>query len=603
MEEIDSRSVLDTLSYPFDANDILSKKKQLKRKLLGLNREYITKKIAILGGYTTHDIRMVLELFLLRNGIKPVFYESEYNRFYQDAMFPNEELEKFSPDIIYLCTCNRNIIRYPELNDSRGKVSELLRDESSRYQVMWDHVADVYHCPVIQNNFELPMYRLLGNKEASDIHGAVNFITRLNMDFYQYADTHDDFYICDINYISADFGLKEWSNPFYWYMYKYALNLSAIPYLAFNVANIIKSIFGKNKKGMVLDLDNTLWGGIIGDDGVDQIQLGPEEPEGQAYMDFQNYLKKHKKLGIVLNINSKNERENALQGLQHPDSVLEQDDFIVIQANWEPKDKNFKEIAQKLNVLPESLVFIDDNPAERELIRTDMPEVEAPPMTAAHEYIQLMDRSGFFESTAFSEDDSNRAEMYRKNKERAQYAATYTDYREYLLSLDMRAEICPFDEVHMARIAQLTNKSNQFNLTTKRYTQKQIKQFSLSEVYITMYAKLEDRFGNNGVVSVVIGRQERGVCHIELWLMSCRVLKRDLEYAMMDELVSLCKDKGISEIRGYYYPTAKNKMVKDFYESMGYTKIVEDDQGNTVWQYHIPGQYKKKNEVIRLEES
>lgn len=603
MEVTDSRSVLDILSYPFDANEILSKKKQLKRKLLGLNREFLTKKIAILGGYTTHDIKMVLELFLLRNGIKPVFYESEYNRFYQEAMFPNEELEKFCPDLIYLCTCNRNIIQYPELSDSREKISELLRGESSRYQEMWDRLTDVYHCPVIQNNFELPMYRLLGNKEASDIHGAVNFITRLNLDFYQYADQHDDFFICDINYISADFGLKEWSDPFYWYMYKYALNLSAIPYLAFNVANIIKSIFGKNKKGMVLDLDNTLWGGVIGDDGVDQIRLGPEEPEGQAYMDFQHYLKKHIQLGIVLNINSKNEEKNALQGLQHPDSVLKQEDFIVIRANWESKDRNFGEIAEQLNVLPESLVFVDDNPAERELIRKGMPEVSAPPLTAVHKYIQLMDRSGFFEAVSLSEDDSKRAEMYRKNKERAKYAAAYTDYREYLLYLDMRAEICSFDEIHMARISQLTNKSNQFNLTTKRYTQKQIEQFALSEAYITMYGKLEDRFGNNGVVSVVIGRQEKEVCHIELWLMSCRVLKRDLEYAMMDELVSRCKGKGISEIQGYYYPTAKNQMVKDFYELLDFTKIEEDDQGNTIWQYHIPGQYKKKNRVIRLEES
>ena len=602
MADMESKSVLDILSYPFDANFILSKKKQIKRKLLEMDREYIPKRIAILGGYTTHDIKMILELFLLRYGIKPVFYESEYNRFYQDAMFPNAELEKFEPDLIYICTCNRNIMCYPKLGDSKEKIDNLLRDESDRYQAMWSRLSQVYHCPIIQNNFELPMYRLLGNKEASDVHGAVNFITRLNLEFYQYASQQDDFYICDINYISADFGLREWSNPFYWYMYKYALNLSAIPYLSYNVANIIKSLFGKNKKGIVLDLDNTLWGGVIGDDGVDQIKLGPEDSEGQAYMDFQHYLKEHTQLGVVLNVNTKNDKENALEGLNHPDAVLRPNDFIVLQANWEAKDKNFCEIANQLNVLPESLVFVDDNPAERHIVTAGMPEVSAPPITAVHEYIQIMDRSGFFEATAISDDDKKRAEMYRENSERTKLAATYSDYREYLLSLNMRAQIRSFDGLHMARIAQLTNKSNQFNLTTKRYTQKQIEQFSDDADYITLYGKLEDRFGNNGVVSVVIGRQEMQVCHIELWLMSCRVLKRDFEYAMMDELVFQCIERGIVTIRGYFYPTSKNRMVKDFYELMGFDKIEEDCEGNTIWEYHIPKEYKKKNEVIRMEE-
>ncbi len=602
MTDMESENILDILSYPFDANNILKKKKQIKRKLLEMDREYIPKKIAILGGYTTHDIKMILELFLLRYGIKPVFYESEYNRFYQDAMFPNAELERFSPDLIYICTCNRNVMHYPKLNDSREEIDDLLKDESNRYQAMWDHLSEVYHCPIIQNNFELPMYRLLGNKEASDIHGAVNFVTRLNLEFYQYADEHDDFYICDINYISADFGLREWSDPFSWYMYKYALNISAIPSLSYNVANIIKSLFGRNKKGMVLDLDNTLWGGVIGDDGVDQIRLGPEDPEGQAYMDFQHYLKEHMQLGIVLNINSKNEKENALEGLKHPDTVLSQDDFIVIKANWEPKDKNFHEIADQLNVLPESLVFVDDNPAERDIVTAGMPEVSAPSLTAVQEYIQIMDRSGFFEVTSVSEDDGKRAQMYKENSERTKLAATYSDYQEYLLSLDMCAQIRSFDNLYMARIAQLTNKSNQFNLTTKRYTQRQLEQFSADSNYITLYGKLEDRFGNNGVVSVVIGRQEKQVCHIELWLMSCRVLKRDLEYAMMDELISRCIDRKILIIRGYYYPTAKNRMVKNFYELMDFNKIEEDKEGNTIWEYDIPGEYKKKNKVIRMEE-
>lgn len=590
------------LQYPFDADYILSKKKSIRRKLLEKQERMIDKRVAILGGYTTSDIKLILELFLLNNGIKPEFYESEYNQYYQDAMFDNQELETFKPDIVYICTSNRNITRYPSLNDSKEEVDSLLMSERDKYYSIWDSVSKRYSCPIIQNNFEMPFYRLMGNKEASDIHGKVNFLTRLNMEFYSYAQTHDNFYICDINYISADYGLKEWSDPFYYHMYKYAVNVNAIPYLAFNVANIIKSIFGKNKKGMVLDLDNTLWGGVIGDDGVDNIVLGPEESEGQVYSEFQRYIKEHLQLGAVLNINSKNDEENALAGLAHPDSELSKDDFVTIKANWNPKDQNLREIAEEMNLLPESLIFIDDNPAERHIVTEQMPGVVAPEIGEAYQYITNIDRGGYFEVTTLSEDDKKRNAMYKENAQRAQLQATYTVYNDYLLSLDMRGVIKAFEPVYMARIAQLTNKSNQFNLTTRRYTQAEIESIASDSDYITLYGKLVDRFGDNGVVSVVIGHKDGEDCHIDLWIMSCRVLKRDMEYAMMDTLVHRCREQGIKRIYGYYYPTAKNGMVREFYSLQGFEKLTEDEEGNTKWCYEITSDYKDKNNVIKVEE-
>ena len=590
------------LQYPFAPNYILSKKKAIRRKLLENQDGMIDKRVAILGGYTTSDIKLILELFLLNNGIKPEFYESEYNQYYQDAMFDNQELETFKPDIVYICTSNRNITRYPSLNDSREQVDNLLMSERDKYYSIWDSVSKRYSCPIIQNNFEMPFYRLMGNKEASDIHGKVNFLTRLNMEVYNYAQTHDNFYICDINYISADYGLKEWSDPFYYHMYKYAVNVNAIPYLAFNVANIIKSIFGKNKKGMVLDLDNTLWGGVIGDDGVDNIVLGPEESEGQVYSEFQRYVKEHLQLGAVLNINSKNDEENALAGLAHPDSELSKDDFVTIKANWNPKDQNLREIAEEMNLIPESLLFIDDNPAERHIVTEQMPGVVAPEIGEAYQYITNIDRGGYFEVTTLSEDDKKRNAMYKENAQRAQLQATYTDYNDYLLSLDMRGVIKAFEPVYMARIAQLTNKSNQFNLTTRRYTQAEIESIASDSDYITLYGKLVDQFGDNGVVSVVIGHKDGEDCHIDLWIMSCRVLKRDMEYAMMDTLVHRCREQGIKRIYGYYYPTAKNGMVREFYSLQGFEKLTEDKEGNTKWCYEITSDYKDKNNVIKVEE-
>lgn len=590
------------LEYPFDSEYIMSKKRRLKKELLSNDDNRIRKKVAILGGSTTNDIKLVLELFLLNNGIYPEFYESEYNKFYEDVMFDNSELINFAPDIIYIHTTNRNIMTYPDITDSAENVECKLKDEMQRFVSVWDKIAKVYKCPVIQNNFEMPLFRLLGNLDASDIHGRVNYINRLNQQFYEYAQNNKNFYICDINYISADYGLSEWSDPFYWYMYKYALNVSAIPYLAYNVSNIIKSIFGRNKKGIVLDLDNTLWGGVIGDDGINNIEIGKETASGEAYTEFQEYIKLQKSIGVLLTVNSKNEYENAIEGLRYKENILKPDDFVIIKANWNQKDINIKETAAELNLLEESLVFIDDNPVEREIVRSNIKGIQAPELQEVYSRIQLIDHAGFFETTDISEDDISRVHMYKENIERKQAQAMFDNYKDFLASLDMTAVIGDFEPVHYARIVQLVNKSNQFNLTTKRYTQNEIEFISDSLDYISIYGRLEDKYGDNGIVSVIIGKIENNICHLELWLMSCRVLKRDMELAMMDAIVKECQKRDITCIRGYYYPTKKNNMVKDLYGELGFEKTNQDCYGNTNWEYKITPEYSKKNCVIRVEE-
>lgn len=589
------------LEYPFDNDFILKKKKSLKKQFLENENNFLEKNIAILGGSTTNDIKLILELFLLNQGIKPNFYESEYNRYYEDAMFPNPELEEFKPDIIYIHTTNRNILKYPSISSSKEEVEEMISSEYNKYQMMWDKLSSVYNCPIIQNNFELPFYRLMGNRDASDYRGKVNFITKLNMKFYDYAETHQNFYINDINYVSAEYGLEAWADQFYWNMYKYALAVPAIPTLAFNISNIIKAIFGKNKKGLVLDLDNTLWGGIVGDDGVENLKVGPEVPSGQVFSEFQNYLKEHKDLGIILNVNSKNEMENALAGLNHPDAPLKPEDFVIIKANWEPKSKNIVQIANELNIGVDSLVFVDDNPAEREIVKQQVKGVAVPEVDAPEHYINILDKSGFFEVTTISKDDLKKTEMYKENAKRNEMLNSFDNYDDYLKSLKMKATIKPFESIYMARIAQLTNKSNQFNLTTKRYTGAEIEEVAESEEYITLYGKLEDTFGDNGVVTVVIGHIDKEILHIDLWLMSCRVLKRDMEFAMMDILVKKAKQIGINRIKGYYYPTAKNGMVKNFYALQGFDKNSEDEQGNSIWTLDITN-YENKNKFIEIEE-
>lgn len=602
------------LEYPFDSAYLLKKRKSIKRELLAeieaakaSGAKILEKRIAILGGSTTHDIRNILELFLLNNGITAEFYESEYDQYWNDVMFDNAELAEFKPDIIFIHTSARNIKNFPTMRDSREAVNALIAEQFAHFEVLWQKAAETYKCPIIQNNFEQPFYRLLGNRDAWDYRGRLNFVSRLNQKFYEYAQTHENFYINDINYISSCYGIQKWADPFYWHMYKYALCMDAIPEFAYNLANIIKSVYGKNKKAIVCDLDNTLWGGIVGDDGAENIEIGQETSVGQLYSEFQSYLKAHKDLGVLLTVDSKNDEENALAGLNRPDSVLKPDDFIVVKANWNPKDRNLLETANELNIGSDAMVFIDDNPAEREIVRAQIggsigATVAVPEMTAPERYINILDRSGFFEVTQFSSDDLSRNEMYKANAERAKQQASFADYGDYLLSLEMKAEIKPFAPIYMSRIAQLTNKSNQFNLTTLRCTQADIECFAGDSNYITLYGKLVDKFGDNGVVSVVFGHineKDSSTFHIDLWLMSCRVLKRDMEQAMMDSLMAECKNREIKIIKGYYYPTAKNKMVKEFFVQFGFQKTSEDENGNAIWERTVED-YQNLNRYIKV---
>ncbi|MCR4763981.1 MAG: HAD-IIIC family phosphatase [Lachnospiraceae bacterium] len=591
------------LEYPFNSNDILKRARRLKRELLARGSGRLKKKIAVLGGSTTHDIIRAMELFLLDAGIEPEFYESEYAQYWQDAMFPGEKLSTFAPDIVLICTSVRNIRTWPQIGDSTEQIARLEEEEIARYTGMWDKLSADYHCPVIQNNFEDPSWRLMGNRDGWDSHGRVRYVRRLNERFAAYAEAHESFYLCDLAYIAASYGLDRWHDPLYWYMYKYAMGMEAIPYYAWNVAAIIRSLFGKNKKALVLDLDNTLWGGVVGDDGVENLEIGEETAVGEAYAEFQEYLRAQKEIGVLLTVDSKNDEENALAGLSHPDGRLKPEDFVCIKANWEPKSVNAAGIAQTLHILEDSLVFVDDNPAEREIVRQQLPGTAVPELPREPEqYLRILDRSAFFEVTNLTEDDRGRTQMMRANADREALKSTFADYGAYLRSLEMTARIHAFDPVHYARISQLTNKSNQFNLTTRRFTQDEIAALAEDEHSITLCGSLADRFGDNGIVSLVAGRVEGSECHITLWLMSCRVLKRGMEQAMMDALAAECAKRGVTKIFGYYYPTAKNGMVRDFYDERGFALIKSDEEGNTIWVLDPVGAYEPQNQFIRVTE-
>lgn len=476
----------------------------------------------------------------------------------------------------------------------------MLENEIEHFTAMWEAVENKFHCSIIQNNFDRPNYRLMGNRDIWDYRGRSNYISRLNQKFYTYAQEHKNFYINDLEYISQDYGLSEWNNPLYWHMYKYAMCMDAVPYVAQSVAGIIKSVYGKNKKVLALDLDNTLWGGVIGDDGTEGIKIGTETPEGQVYTEFQNYCKSLQQTGVVLAVVSKNEMENAMAGLRHPDGSLKPGDFVDIKANWEPKDRNLREIADELALGVDSFVFVDDNPAERELVSAGIPDIAVPKMDGAENYIRVLDHSVYFEVTTLSAEDSGRTQMYHAKADAYKAKAVYKDYSEYLDSLEMICTVDEFKPVYIQRIAQLTNKSNQFNLTTLRCTENDIRRMQDDNHYICLCGRLEDKFGNHGLVSVVAGEMTDDRLYIRLWLMSCRVLKRELENAMMNVLVAEADKYGVREIIGYYYPTAKNAMVKDFFGNMGFKQISLDKDGNSEWKLCVR-EYKKMFAHMRVE--
>ncbi len=587
------------LQYPFDSHFILKNRKKIKKELLSQNSEKITKKIAVLGGSTTADIVAILDLFLLDNGIMAEFYQSEYNKYWEGAVFENKELSDFSPDLIYIHTTSKNLSYYEfNMSYSKDDYDTILDKQYEHFKTMWKKLKESYNCPIIQNNFEMPHYRILGNRDSWDFHGRVNFISRLNMQLYEYAQSNESFFINDINYISACYGLEKWFDPKYWYMYKYAVSPEAIPDFAYNLCNIIKSVFGKNKKALALDLDNTLWGGIIGEDSVSGIDIGHENAIAESYYDFQCYIKEQAQTGIMLTICSKNNEETALEGLMHPDGVLKPDDFISIKANWEQKDKNIISSAEEIGILPESFVFVDDNPAEREIVNAQL-DIPTPEITAPENYIRILNKSGFFEITSFSNDDLSRNDMYKANAKRKQSISQFENYEDYLKNLDMTAVIEEFNTDVFQRISTLTLKSNQFNLTTKRYLKEEIKVFAESDDVITLYAKLSDKFGDNGIVSAVIGKINNDELHIDLWIMSCRVLKRNLEFAILDTLIDKCRKRNITKVYGYYYSTKKNSMVSKLYEQFGFNLISTNENNDSIWLLETKD-YSYKNNVINV---
>ncbi len=580
--------------------ELLRSKSKLRRQLQ--NHSCRDLRIAVLPGSTVNEMIEFAELFLLVEGFRCTFYQSEYNKYYEEAVLDSERIVNFRPDIVYVHTSCMNLQGWPPLSATEVDHEAFVAAEFSRFQQIWHSLQQNVGSHIIQNNFELPPFRVLGNLDSIAYGGRAKFVNRLNLEFANEALHDPRLFVQDVNALSAALGSRNWFDWERWYSYKIMTTPAASLALARSVTAIVRALYGRSRKCLVLDLDNTLWGGVIGDDGPENIKIGRETAVAEAYTAFQEYCLMLRSRGILLAVCSKNDEETAKQGFEHPDSVLKLSHFSAFRANWEPKHENLTAIAKELNLGIDSLVFVDDNPAERALVASQLPMVAVPDVGSdVTQFIPALEAGGYFETVRVSAEDFSRADTYAANSQRALLKSKFRDYGEYLDSLQMTAEIDAFKPVYLDRITQLTNKTNQFNLTTRRYTVTEIQKISLDPAYITLYGKLTDAFGDNGLVSVIVARKDGSTLHIELWLMSCRVLKRDLELAMLDELVTRAQAAGIETIVGYYYRTPRNSMVADHYRRLGFECESQDpDGGQSMWRLQLTTDYQPKCRYIQV---
>jgi FkbH-like protein len=588
----------DVRSLPLD--QILRSRKRLRRELTAAE-SLRPLRVAVLGGPTTAEVVDLLELVLLSDGFAPTFYQSEYNKFYEDATLDVARVAEHKPDLVWIHTHVLNVSRFPSPGFSEAELEARVAEELDRFGHMWESIHAQVGCQIIQNNFEHPPFPALGNLDSTVAGGQTRFVYELNRAFAHKANADRRLLIHDLNALSARVGHARWFDWERWFSYKMLTTPEANWEIAGSLASLVAAIRGRARKCLILDLDNTLWGGVIGDDGVDKLQIGKETAVAEAYSAFQRYCVALRERGVVLAVCSKNEEAIARSGFEHPDSILKAEHFSAFKANWEPKPDNIRAIAEELSLGLDSFVFVDDNPAERAIVRAQLPMVAVPEVGAeVAQFPAIISAGRWFEMAGMSKEDLARADAYGANAARVAVQSKFADYGEYLDSLQMTAEIRSFSPVYLERITQLINKTNQFNLTTRRYTYAEIEQIAGDSRYITLYGRLADSFGDNGLISVIIGRIEGATVHVDLWIMSCRVLKRDMERAMLDALVAAARAAGAYELRGTYLRTPKNAMVAEHYPTLGFQPASpENDADRSAWKLDLSS-YVPSNRHIKV---
>ena len=555
-----------------------SQLRRLYRKILALQTEPensfalsdIT--IGIVGNSTTGLIVPALVGTALRYGISLKVVESGFNQVAEEAFssataFNDKKLNFILIAIDYhalpLSPCPGN----PELAATR------VEDCLHYLKTVVEALRNKTNAQIIIQNIARPVETFFGSYEGR-LPGTLTWmVSKLNNHIDELVSS--DTQVFDVAGLSSSLGLSNWHDPTLWNLGKIPFSPVYLPVYADYFCRIVAAKIGKSKRCLILDLDNTLWGGVIGDDGLEGILIGNGDPTGEAHLHLQRIALELRERGVVLAVSSKNEDATARQPFkEHPDMLLREEHIAVFQANWSDKASNIKAIAEVLSLGLESMVFLDDNPAERMQVRRELPEVAVPELPEDPAlYSHTLLAAGYFEAVTFSDEDLRRAAFYQDNAKRVMGISQFSNMDEYLISLDMEILFSPFDAAGRSRIAQLISKSNQFNLTTKRYGESDIKNFECDERFYTRQIRLKDAFGDNGMISVVICKKDSLIWEIDTWLMSCRVLGRRVELTVLQDIIASAKDCGATKLMGIYLPTTRNIIVKDHYEKLGFSMV------------------------------
>lgn len=530
--------------------------------------------LAVLGDCATQHLATALRGYGISAGIRLNVFDADYDQIDAQVMAPDSELYRFAPQGVLLQMCTEKLQEafYDCPPEARASFAE---DTYARIRQIWSRIGSRIPATVLQCNFPLiddGVFGQFGNKTEQSFLFQQRKLNYLLMQGCQEAKNT---FLIDLDALQTALGRSTFADPKLYYVAKMPISLAALPAAAKLVVDVVRSLQGAVKKCLVLDLDNTLWGGVIGDDGLSGIQIG-ELGTGHAFSDFQKWLKELKNRGILLTVCSKNNEDTAKEPFEkHPEMVLRLEDFSMFVANWEDKARNIRTIQQALNIGMDSMVFLDDNPFERELVRTMVPEITVPELPEDPAlYLQYLRGLDLFETASYSREDAGRTEQYRERAQRAAFEAAFQSYDDYLEALQMRASAAAFDPFHYPRIAQLTQRSNQFNLRTVRYTEAEIEALAQDDSRIGLYFTLKDKFGDHGLISVVVlEKQPEDTLFISEWLMSCRVLKRGMEEFIVDKILSVAAQQGFRRVVGEYIPTPKNAMVKDLYEQLGFARL------------------------------
>jgi FkbH-like protein len=541
-------------------------------------------RLAILSSSTVDHLLPPLKVAGFRRGMLLDLHITPFGQYRQELLNPDSALAQFQPQVILFSLSARDILSSVPISASASRVDQHVNEHVADLVSLWQAAQQMPGTTVLQQTFLNIGESLFGSLDRSLPSAPTQVIRRYNQYLVE-AATSTGVVILDLDRPVEKYGLQFWFDNAKWLQAKIEISPAASMQYADFVSRIVASLQGLSKKCLVLDLDNTLWGGVVGDAGIDNISLGEGSGLGEAYQAFQRYIKQLQERGIILAVCSKNEQQTAESVFRnHSEMVLKLEDITAFVANWENKATNLIRIAEQLNIGIDSLVFVDDNPAERALIRQSLPMVAVPEMPEdPSRYVQCLSDAGYFESVSFTGDDLQRNAQYAANNQREALSVTSQSIDDYLESLRMSMAAGPFEDVDMPRIAQLINKTNQFNTTTRRRTLDEVRAIASAPEYLTLQARLSDRFGDNGLISAVIiepVQQAPGTYEIETWVMSCRVFGRQLEYEIMNSLVALAKKAGARRLLASYKPTSKNALIKNLYTDLGFEPLPVNSSGS-----------------------